>query len=179
MPRRPRLLAALLAVVATLALVLVAAGPAGAATPGPHLAFTQTWTPSSPTADDVIRFTYTVTNDGDAPSVGTVLDITVNLGSYQWAAVSGACPITNGRLDAGIPEQVMTCHLGTLAPGQTVTKVVDYRAAAGTTSRFVSFHNADYTTGGFDNPIVTVAPGHNLFSRLQLYLYLLLGRLGL
>ncbi len=181
MSRTSRKLTALVVTAATIGALVSVVGvtPAAAAT-GPKLTLAETWTPTNPTADDQIDITYTMTNTGDAPALGTVLEITVNLGAYTWAVVAGGCPIDNTYLDRGIPEQLMTCRIGTIAPGHTVTKVIGYRASAGYTLRFAEVHDAYSTTGQYVDPPITVAPGkHNPVSGAQYVVAVLLGLLGL
>jgi hypothetical protein len=108
------------------------ASPAHAAT-GPDLSLAQTWTPANPTASDVIAFTYTITNHGDAPATNAHLEIDVNLGRRDWTVVSGCgalkeYPETNAPGSYSPYQEEMECGLGTIAPGRSVTKVVRYTA---------------------------------------------------
>jgi hypothetical protein len=145
----------------------VAPTPAGAAPVGPDLAIAGTVSPSNPTVDDALVYTYTITNVGDAVAVGGRLDVVLNGGVGTGGSRVASAPFGCSTLNSGgsFPQQVLTCPVGDVAPGATVSRTISIRVDTATTYTREAFANTrngqgdtNYTN---DRVILTsvVAPG--------------------
>lgn len=149
------------------AVVTLSSGAAGAAAPEPDIGVSQAFSPTNPTASDLLTFTYTVTNHGTAPALGVGLVVFVNVGPNRWRVVSGDQGCTTQTDTGTFADQVMTCPVGDLGIGQSATRVVTYRAQPGDYSREVRVAETGYMETGpaaADNDstvAVHVAPSPN------------------
>jgi uncharacterized repeat protein (TIGR01451 family) len=92
---------------------------------------------------ELLTYTLTVTNQGTSSIIGVVLTDQVPTGVESFSATDGGtCP---GLCN---PSDLITWDLGTLLPGQSVTKMVPMTVAAGTVGGAILVNNAQVVGAG-------------------------------
>jgi hypothetical protein len=145
----------------------IAQAPAGADPVGPDLALSGTVSPSNPTVDDALVYTYTITNVGDAPAIGGRLDVVLNGGVGSGGSKVVSAPFGCSTLNNGgsFPQQFLECQVGDLAPGATVSRTISIRVDTATTysrEAFANTRNGQGDTNNTNDEVLltsVVAPG--------------------